>query len=127
MRKEAETHAEEDRRRKELVEARNAADNAVYTAEKTVRDLGDKVPADLKSKIEENAANVRKAMESDDAAAIRTATEELMQLVQQLGAAAYQQGEPQAAGGTDDGSQSDSGDGGDEGDEDVVEGEFRNV
>jgi len=127
MRKEAETHAEEDRRRKELVEARNAADNAVYTAEKTVRDLGDKVPADLKSKIEENAANVRKAMESDDAAANRTATEELMQLVQQLGAAAYQQGEPQAAGGTDDGSQSDSGDGGDEGDEDVVEGEFRNV
>ena len=127
MRKEAETHAEEDRRRKELVEARNAADNAVYTAEKTMRDLGDKVPADLKSKIEENAANVRKAMESDDAAAIRTATEELMQLVQQLGAAAYQQGEPQAAGGTDDGSQSDSGDGGDEGDEDVVEGEFRNV
>jgi len=127
MRKEAETHAEEDRRRKELVEARNAADNAVYTAEKTVRDLGDKVPADLKSKIEENAANVRKATESDDAAAIRTATEELMQLVQQLGAAAYQQGEPQAAGGTDDGSQSDSGDGGDEGDEDVVEGEFRNV
>ena len=127
MRKEAETHAEEDRRRKELVEARNAADNAVYTAEKTVRDLGDKVPADLKSKIDENAANVRKAMESDDAAAIRTATEELMQLVQQLGAAAYQQGEPQAAGGTDDGSQSDSGDGGDEGDEDVVEGEFRNV
>jgi molecular chaperone DnaK len=127
MRKEAESHAEEDLRRKELVEARNAADNAVYTAEKTVRDLGDKVPADLKSKIEENAANVRTVMESDDAAALRSATEELMQLVQQLGAAAYQQGEPQAAGGTDDGSQSQPGNGGDEGDEDVVEGEFRNV
>lgn len=127
MRKEAESHAEEDLRRKELVEARNAADNAVYTAEKTVRDLGDKVPADLKSKIEENVASVRKVMESDDTAALRSATEELMQLVQQLGAAAYQQSEPQAAGGTDDGSQSQPGDGGDEGDEDVVEGEFRNV
>jgi molecular chaperone DnaK len=130
MRKEAEAHAEEDRHHKEMVEARNMADNAVYTAEKTLRDLGDKIPADLKSKVEENVANVRKVMDSDDSDAIRKATDELMQVIQQLGAAAYQQpGGPQAAAGEaeDQGPQPGSGEDGDEGGEDVVEGEFRNV
>jgi molecular chaperone DnaK len=130
MRKEAEAHAEEDRHHKELVEARNMADNAVYTAEKTIRDLGDKIPADLKSKVEENVANVRKVMDSEDSDVIRKATDELMQVVQQLGAAAYQQpGGPQAAAGEaeDQGPQPGSGEDGDEGGEDVVEGEFRNV
>jgi molecular chaperone DnaK len=129
MRKEAEAHAEEDLRHKELVEARNLADNAVYTAEKTLRDLGDKIPADLKSKVEDNVANVRKVMDSNDPDAIRKATDELMQVVQQLGAAAYQQpGGPQAgAGEADQGPQPSSGEDGDEGGEDVVEGEFRNV
>jgi molecular chaperone DnaK len=130
MRKEAEAHAEEDRHHKELVEARNLADNSVYTAEKTLRDLGDKIPQDLKSKVEEGVANVRKVMDSDDSDAIRKATDELMQVVQQLGAAAYQQpGGPQAAAGEteDQGPQPGSGEDGDEGGEDVVEGEFRNV
>ncbi|MEJ2261848.1 MAG: molecular chaperone DnaK [Anaerolineales bacterium] len=130
MRKEAEAHAEEDRQHKELVEARNLADNSVYTAEKTLRDLGDKIPQDLKSKVEEGVASVRKVMDSDDSDAIRKATDELMQVVQQLGAAAYQQpGGPQAAAGEgeDQGPQPGSGEDGDEGGEDVVEGEFRNV
>ncbi len=127
MRKDAEAHAEEDRSRKDLVEARNTADNAAYTAEKTLRDLGDKIPADMKTKVQENVANVRKVMESDDVNVIRNATDELMQLVQQLGAAAYQQEGPQAAGGAAEGPESESGDSSDEGDEDVVEGEFRNV
>lgn len=131
MRKEAEAHAEEDLRRKELVEVRNSADNAAYSAEKTMRDLGDKVPADMKTEIEEKIANVRKVMDSEDVEEIRGATDELMQLVQQLGAAAYQQEGPQAAGGASAGPESgDGGEGGDnddESDEDVVEGEFRNV
>ena len=123
MRKEAEMHAEEDRRRKELVEARNNADGAIYTAEKSLRDLGDKVPADLKSQVEEKVAEVRKVMEREDASVIRRETEELTRLIQQIGSTAYQQGTPesgQAAGGAES-----SREGG--GDEDVVEGEFRNV
>ena len=123
MRKEAEMHAEEDRRRKELVEARNNADGAIYTAEKSLHDLGDKVPADLKSQVEEKVAEVRKVMEREDASVIRRETEELTRLIQQIGSTAYQQGTPesgQAAGGAES-----SREGG--GDEDVVEGEFRNV
>jgi molecular chaperone DnaK len=124
MRKDAEAHAEEDRLRKEAIETRNNADSAVYTAEKTLRDLGDKVPADLKSRVEEETANVRKALEGDDTGQIRQATDSLMQVVQQLGTAAYQQGEPQAGAGE---GPSQEGGPGDESGEDVVEGEFRNV
>jgi molecular chaperone DnaK len=120
MRKEAEAHAEEDRRRKELVEVRNAADNSVYTAEKVLRDLGDKVSGDLKKEVEEAVEKVRKVMEGEDVAAIRQATEALNQVVQRIGAAAYQQAEPQAgetSGEPETGS----------GDEDVVEGEFKDA
>ena len=52
MRKDAEAHAEEDRKRKELIEARNNADNTVYAAEKALREFGDKVPAEIKSDVE---------------------------------------------------------------------------
>jgi molecular chaperone DnaK len=123
MRKDAEAHADEDLRRKELIEARNSADSAVYTAEKTLRDLGDKVPAELKSQVEDEAGKVRKAMDGEDTESIRKATESLMQVVQQIGAAAYQQSEPQTGGG-DSGPTSGPED---ESGEDVVEGEFRNV
>jgi molecular chaperone DnaK len=126
MRKDAEAHADEDRMRKELIEARNAADNAVYTAEKTLRDLGEKIPADLKTKVEAESANVRKAMEGEDVDSIRQATDTLMSAVQQVGAAAYQQQPgPEAASpppGGEPGPGPESGDSG----EDVVEGEFRN-
>lgn len=125
MRQEAEAHAEEDRQRKELIEARNAADNAVYTAEKALRDLGDKVPDDVKTQVEEKTANVRQVMESEDTEAIRSATEELSQVIQQIGASAYQQAGPEVGeagvgpenGGEDEGS----------GDEDVVDGEYRDA
>ena len=124
MRKDAEAHAEEDRKRKELIEARNLADNAIYTAEKTLRDLGDKIPEDMKSKVESETANVRSVIDSEDTEAIRQATDTLMNVVQQLGAAAYQQAPPAAepeSGDTDSESPPDDG----EGEEDVVEGEFR--
>ena len=139
MRKEAEAHADEDKKRKELVEARNYADNTVYTAEKTLRELGDKVPADLKSEVEGKAQVVKDLMNKDDSEALRKATEDLGQAIQKVGAAAYQQAGP-AAGGpggpqgpegpAEDGGpgpqQPGGGSGGPSGD-DVVDGEFRNA
>ncbi len=126
MRKEAEEHADEDRKRKELIEARNTGDNACYTAEKALKDLADKVPADIKKKVEDEVAKVRGVLDSDDAETIKKATEALFEVVQQIGAAAYgQQGAP-AAGGPEQ-----PGPGGPQqppsGDENVVDGEFRNV
>jgi molecular chaperone DnaK len=91
MRKDAELHAEEDRRRKELIEARNNADNTVYAAEKALRDFGDKVPADTKSEVEAKVAEVKKAAEGEDVAAIKSATEALGQAIQKIGAAVYQE------------------------------------
>ncbi len=126
MRKDAEAHAEEDVKRKELIEARNLADNAVYTAEKTLKDLGDKIPDDMKSKVETETAKVREVLTSEDASVIREATEALMSVVQELGAAAYQQEtpEPEAEAGEAE-PEPESGEEDEDG-EDVVEGEFRN-
>ena len=125
MRKDAEAHAEEDIKRKELIEARNLADNAVYTAEKTLRDLGDKIPEDMKSKVETETAKVREVMTSEDASVIRQATEALMSVVQELGTAAYQQEAPEP--GSEAGEAEPEPESSEEEDgEDVVEGEFRN-
>lgn len=127
MRREAEAHADEDKKRKEMIEARNTADNAIYTAEKALRDLGDKVPADIKTKVETEVANVKKALESDDAARIKSATDQLFQVVQQIGASVYQQQGPEAGpttGGEEPGSGGEQKPGGDD---DVVDGEFRNA
>ena len=132
MRKEAEAHAEEDRKRKEAVEARNKADNMAYTAEKTINDLGDKVPADLKSQVEEKVAAVRKALEDEnsDADTLNRLTDELTQVVQQLGAAAYQQqpGAGPMPGAEGPGPQTPPPDGqSGSDDEDIVDGEFRSA
>jgi molecular chaperone DnaK len=118
MRKEAEAHTEEDRKRKEQVEAHNTADNAVYTAVKALKDLGDKVSAENKTAIEDAVAKVREVMNGDDTAAIKKSTEELMELVQKLGAEAYQQAGPEMGGTGEAGSSPEDG-------EDVVEGEFK--
>ncbi|MCJ7722712.1 MAG: molecular chaperone DnaK, partial [Anaerolineales bacterium] len=91
MRQEAEAHADEDRKRKDLIESLNQADNSVYAAEKTLRDLGDKVPAENKSDVETAIADVRKCTESDDVEAIRKATESLGQTIQKISASVYQQ------------------------------------
>jgi molecular chaperone DnaK len=91
MMKDAESHAEEDRKRKELVEARNQADQLVYSVDKTIKDLGDKVD---KAEIDKaNAAKdkVKQALEGNDLEAIKKATEELTQVVQQLSVKLYEQ------------------------------------
>ncbi len=132
MRKDAEAHAEDDRRRKELIEVRNHADNLIYTAEKALRDMGDKVPADVRTRVEEQVTKTRSVMNSEDAEAIRQATDELGQVIQQIGASAYQQGSPESGvpGGEPSGPDDSTGPDGSSapgGDEDVVDGEFRNA
>jgi molecular chaperone DnaK len=129
MRKEAEAHADEDLRRKERVEARNNADNTAYAAEKALSDLGDKVPDDVKTRVEEKVAEVRKVLEDDEAdtETLKRVTEELSQEVQQIGAAAYQQPEGPAAGAGPSETEEPTDEENGPDDEDVVEGEFRNA
>jgi molecular chaperone DnaK len=90
MAKDAEAHAEEDKKKKDLVEARNLADTLVYTTEKALRDAGDKVAADKKKPVEEKIEALKKVKDSDDVAAIKKATEELSQEAQKIGQELYQ-------------------------------------
>ncbi|WP_166238388.1 molecular chaperone DnaK [Paenibacillus turpanensis] len=101
MMKEAESHAEEDRKRKELVEAKNQGDQLVYTVEKTIKDLGDKVDQGEIDKANSAKEELKKALEGTDLDAINKATEELSQIVQQLSVKLYEQAaqEQQAQGG----------------------------
>ncbi len=94
MRKDAEAHVEEDKKKRELVETRNLADNLVYTAEKTIRDLGDKAKEDLRKPVEEDAAALKTALSGSDEAAIKSATEKLNESLSKLGAAAYESENP---------------------------------
>jgi len=91
MRREAENHAEEDQKYRELIEARNTADNDIYRAEKTVKDLGEKVPADAKARLDDAIANVRSVRDQNDASVIHNAVEELNKVLQEIGQAAYSQ------------------------------------
>jgi len=122
MVKEAESHAETDRKRKEEVEARNMADQAVYAAEKTLRDLGDKVPESVRQDVESKAEALKEIKDTGSVDEIRRRTEALTQALQQVGAAAYGQ---QAGAGTPPPGDM-GGDGGPSAppDEDVVDGEF---
>jgi len=116
MRREAEMHAAEDVKRKEEAELRNSADNLAYTAEKTLRDYGDKIPGDVKQETESKIANVRSALQGKDISSIRSAMQDLSQAMQKIGASVYQQPPPGKEGG---------GKGPEEGG--TVEGEFREV
>ncbi|MBM3120812.1 MAG: molecular chaperone DnaK [Chloroflexi bacterium] len=120
MRREAETHREEDTRRREMADARNAAENAAYTAEKALREAGDKLPADIRSKVETRIQATRGALESDNPQRVRSATNELLQAMQEIGANASAPGGPAAAGpsGGAGGAGSKSGD-------DVIDGQFK--
>lgn len=94
----AEAHAEEDRRRKEEAEARNVADSLVYSTEKTLSELGDKVPADTKSEVEAAIADVKKALEGSDIEAMRSATAALQEKSYKLAEIVYQQTQEEKAG-----------------------------
>lgn len=119
MQKEAEQHAADDQKRKEEVEVRNLADNMAYQAEKMLRENADKVPDDLKSEIEGKITEVRNALNGTDIEAISSATQQLSESMQKLGAAVYEQAGPppgeETPGDTP------------ETDDSTVEGEFREV
>ena len=89
MMREADQHAEEDRQRREEVEARNTAEALVYQTEKFLADNADQVPADAKANVEEPLGRLKKAIEDNDLDAMRTATDEVANASQTLGAAMY--------------------------------------
>jgi molecular chaperone DnaK len=121
LRKEADLHADEDRRRREEIELRNQADSLAYTAEKAVREAGDKVPADVKSDVEAKVKAVRDALAGQDGNAVQRATAELSEAMQKIGAAMY--GQPGMEGAPEEVP------GGEEAkpEEGTVEGEYREV
>ncbi|MFZ5818672.1 MAG: molecular chaperone DnaK [Chloroflexota bacterium] len=90
MKKDAEAHAEDDRKRKELIEARNHGDNTAYAAEKALKEFGEKVPAEVKADIEAKVAEVRAAVEGEDVEAMKSATEKLGEAIQKIGASVYE-------------------------------------
>jgi len=120
MQGEAETYAAEDSQRREEADTRNAADTLAYTAEKTLRDQKEKIPADLNKEVESKVQAVRSALQGTDLNAIRQAMQELSDSMQKLGTTIYQQ-QPPPGGEVPPGKE-----GGEEG-EGTVEGEFKEV
>ncbi|MEK7138307.1 MAG: Hsp70 family protein, partial [Patescibacteria group bacterium] len=87
MKKEAELHAEEDKKKKDEIETRNSADQLTYTAEKAIKDAGDKISADLKKEVEEKIANLKKLRDSGTSEEIKRASEELSSVMMKIGEA----------------------------------------
>jgi len=129
MQKDAEIHAEEDKRRKELVETRNQADALVHATEKSLKDLGDKVDEEIKANVEKEIENVKKVLEGDDVDALKTATEALTAASHKLAELMY----AQAAKDNPEGGAPPGGDSGgpskgdDKDDDDVVDADFEEV
>jgi len=119
MVKDAQAHAAEDKKRRELVEARNHADAAVHQAEKSLKDLADKVSAADKSTVESAVTALKATLDSEDVEAIKARTNDLQQASMKLGEALYQAS--QAEGG------SQTGDAGAAGQDDVVDADFEEV
>jgi molecular chaperone DnaK len=131
--REAEAHGEEDKKKKELIEARNQADSMAYSAEKNVKEFGDKVDAAEKARIEDAIARVRKVIEGDDINAIKSAQEELTNASHKLAEAMYakasasQAGAGAGAGAGAHGGPSGEQPGAGKKDEDVVDADFEDV
>jgi len=119
MVKDAESHAGEDKKKRELIEARNQADSMVYSTEKALKDHGDQVDAETKGKIEAALEELKKAMEGDDKEAITAKTEALAQASHKLAEAMY--AKAQAEAGTEEGK------GGEAKQDDVVDAEYEDV
>jgi molecular chaperone DnaK len=139
MVRDAQEHAEEDRQRREEVEARNQAEQLTYQAEKTLKDLGDKVSAEDRADVETKVSSLRESLKGSDLAAIKSGAESLAETLSRVGAAAY--AAAAAAGASDDGNgtgpidygdgasgPAGSGEGATAGEgEEAVEGEFKEV
>jgi len=123
MKKDAESYAAEDSRRREEVEVRNQADSLAYTAEKTVRESGEKIPADVRADIEGRIKDVRDTLSADGSAeTIRNAMTALSEALQRAGSAIYGQQEDGAAEGAPEGAPEEA-----PAEEGTVEGEYREV
>jgi molecular chaperone DnaK len=122
MTQEAKQHAADDAKRKEEVEVRNTADSLAYTAEKTIRDHGDKISGDVRQEIDGKIAAVKSALQGQDVSVIRKAMEDLSQAMQKVGESVYQQPGQPPPGEQGPGEQGPGG-----GEEGTVEGEFREV
>ncbi len=128
LEKDAEAHAEEDRKKRELVEAKNTADSLIYQTEKSLKDLGDKLDSATKSTVEEAIGKLKKAMEGDDAEEIKRLSDELTQSSHKLAEAMYQQAsgeQPGPEGGA--GGEASGGGASGSSDEDVVDADFEEV
>ena len=101
MVKDAESHAEEDKKRKDEIEVRNQVDSLAYSTEQTVKDLGDKVPEDQKKAVEEAVAEARTALDGSDIEAIKKAGEKLTEVGQKLAEIVYADAQAQTAGNND--------------------------
>jgi molecular chaperone DnaK len=129
--KDAELHAEEDKKKKELVEARNQADALIYSTEKSIKELGDKVDEATKSQVETQINALRTALEGEDEAEIKRLSEELTQSSHKLAEAMYKQASEANAGGAEAGAGPDDpgapAGGAPGGDDDVVDADFEEV
>ena len=123
--KDAEMHAEEDKKKRELIDARNMADSMIYTTEKTIKEAGDKVDEATKGNIDQAIENLKKAMEADDTEEIKRLTDELTQASHKLAEAMYAQASQQQA--QTEGATGAESDAGAEKDEDVVDADFEEV
>lgn len=120
--KEAEEYSEEDKKALELATAKNESESLVYTAEKTTKDLKDKLSEDQIKKINEAAAKLKETMKGDDAAKMKTEMEELKKVMQEAGSTIYQQAGAEAGAGPEAGAKEEK-----KKDETVVEGEYEKV
>ncbi len=114
MRGEAETHAEQDRERRELAEAKNIADQSVYTAEKLLRDHADRMSPGIKSELESKVNDVRMKLNGENGRALQSAAEALLGVIEKVGTDIHQSAGEQVGGASPSGT-----------DDDVVEGEFK--
>jgi len=126
--KDAEAHEEEDKKKKELIELRNQADSLIYGTEKNLKEMGEQIDADQKSRIEDSIAKLKTAMEGDDVDAIKTAQEEATQASHKLAEAMYAKATAKetgadAAGASEEGAQAESA----KTDDDVVDADFEEV
>jgi molecular chaperone DnaK len=120
MRRDAETFAEQDRKRREIAESRNAADNAVYSGDKLIRENREQIPQEKLSDLEGKIQRTRQALEGEDLEVIRQTTSEVLEAVQEIGTAIHTEAASESSTESSDGDGDDS----DGGDEDVIEGEF---